>query len=82
MFVSRPFGATAMLGTWSKEDGAQVTWNVSTTEQILAIDIAWKCMWFPPQMYCVEPSGTGYGYWGCAAGKAKSAAKVARLYIL
>jgi len=45
----RPFGATAMLGTWSKEDGAQ--------------------------MYCVEPSGTGYGYWGCAAGKAKSAAK-------
>jgi len=27
------------------------------------------------QLYCVEPSGTGYGYWGCAAGKAKSAAK-------
>merc|ERR1711934_679405 len=27
------------------------------------------------QLYCIEPSGTGYGYWGCAAGKAKSAAK-------
>ena len=51
-----------MLGSWSKEAGAQ--------------------------LYCVEPSGTGYGeesrweikiqipgYWGCAAGKAKSAAK-------
>merc|ERR1712013_875254 len=45
----RPFGATAMLGSWSKEAGAQ--------------------------LYCIEPSGTGYGYWGCAAGKAKSAAK-------
>ena len=31
----RPFGATAMLGSWSKEAGAQ--------------------------LYCVEPSGTGYG---------------------
>merc|ERR1712032_172071 len=45
----RPFGATSMLGSWSKEAGAQ--------------------------LYCIEPSGTGYGYWGCAAGKAKSAAK-------
>jgi len=27
------------------------------------------------ELYCIEPSGTGYGYWGCAAGKAKSAAK-------
>jgi len=45
----RPFGSTIMLGTWSKEAGAQ--------------------------LYCIEPSGTGYGYWGCAAGKAKSAAK-------
>ena len=26
-------------------------------------------------MYCIEPSGTSYGYWGCAAGKAKQAAK-------
>ena len=38
-----------MLGSWSKEAGAQ--------------------------LYCIETSGTGYGYWGCAAGKAKSAAK-------
>jgi len=27
------------------------------------------------ELYCVEPSGVGYGYWGCAAGKAKSGAK-------
>lgn len=27
------------------------------------------------QLYCVEPSGVSYGYWGCAAGKAKQAAK-------
>ena len=26
-------------------------------------------------MYCLEPSGVSYGYWGCAAGKAKSNAK-------
>merc|ERR1712096_98542 len=26
-------------------------------------------------LYCIEPSGVGYGYWGCAAGKAKSNAK-------
>ena len=26
-------------------------------------------------MYCIEPSGVTYGYWGCAAGKAKQAAK-------
>jgi len=45
----RPFGATIMLGSWSKADGAQ--------------------------LYCVEPSGVSYGFWGCAAGKAKSAAK-------
>jgi len=45
----RPFGATIMLGTWSKEDGAE--------------------------MMQIEPSGVGYGYWGCAAGKAKSNAK-------
>eukprot|EP00090_Calanus_glacialis_P009555 TRINITY_DN1793_c0_g1_i1.p1 TRINITY_DN1793_c0_g1~~TRINITY_DN1793_c0_g1_i1.p1 ORF type:complete len:256 (-),score=102.25 TRINITY_DN1793_c0_g1_i1:87-854(-) len=45
----RPFGATMMLGTWGKEDGAQ--------------------------LMMVEPSGVGYGYWGCAAGKAKSNAK-------
>jgi len=45
----RPFGSTAMLGSWSGEAG--------------------------PQLYCIEPSGTGYGYWGCAAGKAKSNAK-------
>jgi len=45
----RPFGATAMLGTWDSAKGAQ--------------------------LYCIEPSGTGFGYWGCAAGKAKSAAK-------
>merc|ERR1711864_64220 len=41
----RPFGATIMLGTWSKEDGAE--------------------------MMQIEPSGVGYGYWGCAAGKDK-----------
>merc|ERR1719481_940315 len=45
----RPFGATVMLGSWCKEDGAQ--------------------------LMMVEPSGVGYGYWGCAAGKAKSNAK-------
>merc|ERR1712170_135238 len=28
-----------------------------------------------PNLYCIEPSGTSYGYWGCAAGKAKQAAK-------
>ncbi len=27
------------------------------------------------QLYCVEPSGVFFGYWGCAAGKAKQAAK-------
>ena len=27
------------------------------------------------EMYCLEPSGISYGYWGCAAGKAKSNAK-------
>ena len=27
------------------------------------------------QLMCIEPSGVGYGYWGCAAGKAKSNAK-------
>ena len=26
-------------------------------------------------MHCLEPSGISYGYWGCAAGKAKSNAK-------
>jgi len=45
----RPFGASIMLGTWNKENGAE--------------------------MMCVEPSGVGYGYWGCAQGKAKSNAK-------
>jgi len=45
----RPFGATAMLGSWSKDAGAE--------------------------LYCLEPSGVSYGYWGCAAGKAKSNAK-------
>ena len=45
----RPFGATIMLGTWGKEDGAQ--------------------------LMMIEPSGVGYGFWGCAAGKAKSNAK-------
>ena len=28
------------------------------------------------QLMMVEPSGVGYGYWGCAAGKAKSNAKI------
>lgn len=27
------------------------------------------------QLYCIEPSGVSHGYWGCAAGKAKQAAK-------
>jgi len=45
----RPFGATIMMGSWSKEEGAE--------------------------LYCIEPSGVGYGFWGCAAGKAKSNAK-------
>jgi len=45
----RPFGATIMLGSWDKQDGAQ--------------------------MYSMGPNGVGYGYWGCAAGKAKSNAK-------
>jgi len=45
----RPFGATAMLGSWSQDKGAE--------------------------LYCLEPSGVSYGYWGCAAGKAKSNAK-------
>jgi len=45
----RPFGATAMLGSWSQDRGAE--------------------------LFCLEPSGISYGYWGCAAGKAKSNAK-------
>merc|ERR1711881_388526 len=28
-----------------------------------------------PELYCVENSGLYYRYWGCAAGKAKQAAK-------
>uniref|UniRef100_A0A8C4QIQ0 Proteasome subunit alpha type n=1 Tax=Eptatretus burgeri TaxID=7764 RepID=A0A8C4QIQ0_EPTBU len=28
-----------------------------------------------PQMFTVDPSGVSYGYWGCAIGKAKQAAK-------
>ncbi|GFQ80626.1 proteasome subunit alpha type-3 [Trichonephila clavata] len=28
-----------------------------------------------PQMYCIDPSGTSWGYYGCAIGKAKQAAK-------
>jgi len=28
-----------------------------------------------PKLFCIEPSGTSYGYLGCAAGKAKQAAK-------
>jgi len=28
-----------------------------------------------PKLYSIEPSGTSYGFWGCAAGKAKQAAK-------
>jgi len=27
------------------------------------------------QLYCIDPSGTSYGYWGCAIGKAKQTAK-------
>merc|ERR1712233_74682 len=27
------------------------------------------------ELHCLEPSGVGYGFWGCAAGKAKSNAK-------
>ena len=27
------------------------------------------------ELHCLEPSGSSYGYWGCAAGKAKSAAQ-------
>ncbi|XP_035218233.1 proteasome subunit alpha type-3-like [Stegodyphus dumicola] len=28
-----------------------------------------------PQMYCIDPSGISWGYFGCAVGKAKQAAK-------
>lgn len=28
-----------------------------------------------PQMYCIDPSGISWGYYGCAIGKAKQAAK-------
>jgi 20S proteasome subunit alpha 7 len=28
-----------------------------------------------PEMYCIEPSGVSFGYFGCATGKAKQAAK-------
>ena len=28
-----------------------------------------------PALYCLEPSGLSYGYWGCSMGKAKQAAK-------
>lgn len=28
-----------------------------------------------PQLYMIEPSGVCYGYYGCAIGKAKQAAK-------
>ena len=27
------------------------------------------------ELHCLDPSGISYGYWGCAAGKAKSNAK-------
>ena len=27
------------------------------------------------QLFCIEPSGVHYGYWGCSAGKARQAAK-------
>ena len=27
------------------------------------------------ELHCLVPSGTSYGYWGCAAGKAKSNAE-------
>ena len=27
------------------------------------------------ELHCLDPSGMSYGYWGCAAGKAKSNAK-------
>eukprot|EP00088_Acartia_fossae_P022074 TRINITY_DN23368_c2_g1_i1.p1 TRINITY_DN23368_c2_g1~~TRINITY_DN23368_c2_g1_i1.p1 ORF type:complete len:257 (+),score=69.83 TRINITY_DN23368_c2_g1_i1:34-804(+) len=45
----RPFGTTVMLGSWDKQQGAQ--------------------------LYSMGPNGVGYGYWGAAAGKAKSNAK-------
>merc|ERR1719322_1117685 len=32
-----------------------------------------------PKLFCVEPSGTSYGYWGCAAGQAKQAAEIEKL---
>lgn len=28
-----------------------------------------------PQLYCIDPSGTSWGYFGCAIGKARQAAK-------
>lgn len=28
-----------------------------------------------PQLYCIDPSGTSWGYYGCAIGKARQAAK-------
>uniref|UniRef100_A0A3B5L450 Proteasome subunit alpha type-3 n=1 Tax=Xiphophorus couchianus TaxID=32473 RepID=A0A3B5L450_9TELE len=45
----RPFGCSFILGSYDKDDGAQ--------------------------LYMVDPSGISYGYWGCAIGKAKQAAK-------
>uniref|UniRef100_A0A3P9N7Q6 Proteasome subunit alpha type n=1 Tax=Poecilia reticulata TaxID=8081 RepID=A0A3P9N7Q6_POERE len=45
----RPFGCSFILGSYNKDDGAQ--------------------------LYMVDPSGISYGYWGCAIGKAKQAAK-------
>ena len=29
------------------------------------------------QLYMIDPSGVSYGYWGCAIGKARQAAKTA-----
>ncbi|XP_062905655.1 proteasome subunit alpha type-3 [Mobula hypostoma] len=45
----RPFGSSFIMGSYDKDDGAQ--------------------------MYMIDPSGVSHGYWGCAIGKAKEAAK-------
>ena len=62
----RPFGVTGMIGTWSK-----VKKTYFRPGNILLIDFQEK----GAELYCLEPSGISYGYWGCAAGKAKSNAK-------
>ena len=54
----------------------RLTYSPSDTpiniDKLIAIDLF---SYQGAELYCLEPSGVSYGYWGCAAGKAKSNAK-------